>query len=59
MLKGKAKDDDLGFVETQEGLVDGQGLIFLQHQDNIIEEKPETRLATLSMIQFPKTGNKI
>lgn len=32
MLKGKAKDDDLGFVETQAGLVDGQGRIFLQQK---------------------------
>lgn len=28
---GNAKDDDFGFVDTQPGLVDGHGLIFLKH----------------------------
>lgn len=29
MVKGNAKEDDLGFVEMQAGFMDGQGLIFL------------------------------
>jgi hypothetical protein len=32
ILNGNANDDDLGFVDTQPGFVDGQGLIFLQEQ---------------------------
>lgn len=28
--QGNANDDDLGFVDIQPGLIDGQGLIFLQ-----------------------------
>lgn len=30
IVQGKANDDDFGFVDTQPGFVDGQGLIFLQ-----------------------------
>lgn len=30
ILNGNANDEDFGFVETQPGLIDGQGLIFLQ-----------------------------
>lgn len=32
IVQGKSKDDDFGFVDTQPGLVDGQGLIFLQEK---------------------------
>ena len=30
IVNGNANDEDFGFVETQPGLIDGQGLIFLQ-----------------------------
>ena len=33
IVQGKANDDDFGFVDTQPGFVDGQGLIFLQTHD--------------------------
>jgi len=33
MSQGKEKDDDLGFVDIQPGLIDGQGLIFLQDRE--------------------------
>lgn len=56
MFKGKAKEDDLGFVETQEGLVDGQGIIFLQHQGEQNWGNPKMQLATLSMENLKKTN---
>lgn len=33
IVQGKANDDDFGFVDTQPGFVDGQGLIFLQEHN--------------------------
>lgn len=40
--QGNEKDDDLGFVDIQPGLIDGQGLIFLQEKwytENIVNNK--------------------
>ncbi len=33
MLQGNANDEDFGFVDTQPGFIDGQGLIFLQENN--------------------------
>lgn len=30
IIKGKAEEEDWGFVDTHPGLTEGQGLIFLQ-----------------------------
>lgn len=43
IVHGNANEDDFGFVDTQPGFVDGQGLIFLQntyHLYEILETKP-------------------
>lgn len=40
-IHGNAKDkEDMGFVDTQRGFVDGHGLIFLQNQNQFVNSLP-------------------
>jgi len=62
ILHGNENDEDCGFVETQPGFVDGQGLIFLQHQK--IAQSQKFRLKTTKPYKpkhphlIPESGDK-